>query len=119
MPWWPKDSLPFHCLPSLLDLEPRAVGKAFGQDGRSDIGIDRRGADGILKGADEDRLVDEAVLRSAQTAMGQRLMQSASEGFLGWLDGQDGRQLYARQLRDAKIRLLIETFDAEMLEVYC
>ena len=50
--------------------------------------------------------------------MGQRLMQPTSDVFLGWLDGLDGRQLYARQLRDAKIKPLIETFDAEMLLVY-
>ena len=49
---------------------------------------------------------------------GQRLMQPASDVFLGWADGEDGRHLYARQLRDAKIKPLIETFDAEMLLVY-
>jgi hypothetical protein len=49
---------------------------------------------------------------------GQRLMQPASDLFLGWLDGEDGVQLYARQLRDAKIKPLIETFDAETLLVF-
>ncbi len=57
-------------------------------------------------------------LHGERVVIGQRLMQPASDVFLGWLDGQDGRQLYARQLRDAKIKPLIETFDAEMLLVY-
>ena len=53
-----------------------------------------------------------------RVVVGQRLMQPASDVFLGWVNGEDGRHLYARQLRDAKIKPLIETFDAEMLLVY-
>jgi uncharacterized protein (DUF2252 family) len=53
-----------------------------------------------------------------RVVMGQRLMQPASDIFLGWLTGVEGRQLYVRQLRDAKIKPLVETFDAEMLEIY-
>jgi uncharacterized protein (DUF2252 family) len=34
---------------------------------------------------------------------GQRLMQSASDIFLGWCRGTDGRDYYVRQLRDVKI----------------
>jgi uncharacterized protein (DUF2252 family) len=34
---------------------------------------------------------------------GQRLMQSSSDIFLGWTTGIEGRQVYVRQLRDAKI----------------
>ena len=33
---------------------------------------------------------------------GQRLMQAASDSFLGWVTGQLGRQYYVRQLRDMK-----------------
>jgi len=33
---------------------------------------------------------------------GQRLMQAASDSFLGWLDGPAGRSFYVRQLRDMK-----------------
>jgi uncharacterized protein (DUF2252 family) len=53
-----------------------------------------------------------------RVVMGQRLMQPASDIFLGWLTGPNERQFYVRQLRDAKIKPLIETFDAEILEVY-
>jgi len=38
--------------------------------------------------------------------------------FLGWLTGQKGYHGYVRQLRDAKIKPLVETFDAETLTAY-
>lgn len=53
-----------------------------------------------------------------RVVMGQRLMQSSSDIFLGWVTVFEGRQLYARQLRDAKIKPLVETFDRSMLETY-
>ena len=53
-----------------------------------------------------------------RVVIGQRLMQPASDVFLGWVDGLDGRKLYARQLRDAKIKPTVETFDNEALEVF-
>jgi len=53
-----------------------------------------------------------------RVVMGQRLMQPASDLFLGWVEGEDGRHLYARQLRDAKIKPAVETFDTEALLVY-
>jgi hypothetical protein len=53
-----------------------------------------------------------------RVVMGQRLMQPASDILLGWASAPNGRQFYVRQLRDAKIKPLIETFDAEMLNFY-
>jgi uncharacterized protein (DUF2252 family) len=53
-----------------------------------------------------------------RVVQGQRLMQSSSDIFLGWLTGVEGRQLYVRQLRDAKIKPLVETFTRSMLETY-
>ncbi len=53
-----------------------------------------------------------------RVVMGQRLMQPASDVFLGWVTAANGKQFYVRQLRDAKIKPLIETFDDEMLEFY-
>lgn len=50
--------------------------------------------------------------------MGQRLMQPASDLFLGWVTGPAGRHFYVRQLRDAKIKPMVETFDGEMLSLY-
>jgi uncharacterized protein (DUF2252 family) len=49
---------------------------------------------------------------------GQRLMQSASDLFLGWTRGKDGRDRYIRQLRDMKISPLVEDFDAGDLRSY-
>jgi hypothetical protein len=53
-----------------------------------------------------------------RVVMGQRLMQPASDIFLGWVTAPNGRQFYVRQLHDAKIKPLVETFDAEMLDTY-
>jgi len=53
-----------------------------------------------------------------RVVMGQQLMQSASDMFLGWVTGPKGRHFYLRQLRDVKIGALVETYDAEMLEIY-
>ena len=47
-----------------------------------------------------------------RAVMGHRLMQSASDIFLGWTEGKGGRHFYVRQLRDAKMKPLVETFDA-------
>lgn len=50
---------------------------------------------------------------------GQRLMQPASDVFLGWVtESTLKRQFYVRQLRDAKIKPLVETFNGELLKIY-
>jgi uncharacterized protein (DUF2252 family) len=49
---------------------------------------------------------------------GQRLMQSASDLFLGWATGPSGRHFYVRQLRDMKISAELENFDAEAFAAY-
>jgi len=41
-----------------------------------------------------------------RVVMGQRLMQPASDIFLGWATAPNGRQFYVRQLHDAKIKPL-------------
>ena len=53
-----------------------------------------------------------------RVVQGQRLMQSSSDIFLGWVTGLEGRQVYVRQLRDAKIKPLVETFNRSMLAIY-
>ena len=42
---------------------------------------------------------------------GHRLMQPASDIFLGWTEGRLGRHYYVRQLRDVKIKFAVETFE--------
>lgn len=49
---------------------------------------------------------------------GQRLMQSASDVFLGWTKGMNGRHFYIRQLRDMKMSAIIEDWDAGLLRQY-
>lgn len=46
---------------------------------------------------------------------GQRVVQSASDIFLGWLLGSSGRHFYVRQLRDTKVKLTSETWEASHL----
>ena len=42
---------------------------------------------------------------------GYRLMQAASDIFLGWTEGLEGRHFYVRQLRDAKMSPQVELFN--------
>ncbi len=53
-----------------------------------------------------------------RVVMGQRLSQPASDMFLGWFTGPEGNHFYVRQLRDVKIKVLIETFDGDALMSY-
>jgi uncharacterized protein (DUF2252 family) len=45
-----------------------------------------------------------------RVVFGQRLMQAASDLFLGHFVGDSGRHYYVRQLRDVKVRPLVEIF---------
>lgn len=49
---------------------------------------------------------------------GQRLMQAASDMFLGWTTGVNGRHYYVRQLRDVKISAIVEGWDFDRLTIY-
>jgi uncharacterized protein (DUF2252 family) len=49
---------------------------------------------------------------------GQRLMQSASDIFLGWTHGPHGRDFYVRQLRDMKVTADLTTFTPRLLAAY-
>ena len=49
---------------------------------------------------------------------GQRLVQAASDIFLGWSTGSTGRHFYFRQLSDKKISPDPEKFDKSMLTAY-
>jgi uncharacterized protein (DUF2252 family) len=49
---------------------------------------------------------------------GCRLMQSASDLFLGWTESQLGRHLYVRQLKDMKIKMPVEVFTPSVMRQY-
>jgi uncharacterized protein (DUF2252 family) len=53
-----------------------------------------------------------------RVVQGHRLMQSASDVFLGWCEGRNGRHYYIRQLRDAKIKFAIETFSSAEMKLF-
>lgn len=49
---------------------------------------------------------------------GCRMMQSSSDLFLGWTEGKLGRQFYVRQLKDMKIKPLVEIFTPGVMQQY-
>ena len=49
---------------------------------------------------------------------GQRMLQAASDIFLGWATGPSGRHCYFRQLRDMKLSANLELFDSDVLIGY-
>jgi len=53
-----------------------------------------------------------------RVVMGQRLMQSSSDIFLGWARGKRGRDFFLRQLRDMKMSLPVEGASAIQLKRY-
>jgi uncharacterized protein (DUF2252 family) len=53
-----------------------------------------------------------------RVVVGQRVMQSATDIFLGWSRGLNGRDFYLRQLRDMKISAIVEDWDFDMLRTY-
>jgi uncharacterized protein (DUF2252 family) len=55
-----------------------------------------------------------------RVVVGQRLMQAASDMFLGWYTGagREARQFYVRQLADAKIKPVIEIMKPQNLKNY-
>jgi hypothetical protein len=54
----------------------------------------------------------------ARVVQGQRLLQAASDLFLGWSTGPSGRHFYFRQLRDMKLSVELELLDSTLLEGY-
>jgi hypothetical protein len=53
-----------------------------------------------------------------RVVMGQRLMQSSSDIFLGWTRGRRGKDFFVRQLRDMKMSLPFEGSTAVQLKRY-
>jgi uncharacterized protein (DUF2252 family) len=56
--------------------------------------------------------------RGQRVVTGQRLMQSASDLFLGWTELDDDRHFYLRQLRDMKIKPMVEIFSPSLMMQY-
>jgi hypothetical protein len=53
-----------------------------------------------------------------RVVVGQRLMQSASDIFLGWARGRGSRDFFGRQLRDMKFSAPVEGLSAPQLKLY-
>ncbi len=64
----------------------------------------------------QQKLADKQ--RGQNIVYGQRLMQSASDSFLGWAKGPLGYEFYFRQLRDMKVSAEIELFNEQVFGRY-
>lgn len=53
-----------------------------------------------------------------RVVIGQQIMQTASDLFLGWTQGDDGRCFYIRQLRDVKVKPVIEGMRPQNMRNY-
>lgn len=53
-----------------------------------------------------------------RVVMGQRLMQSSSDIFLGWARGRAGRDFFVRQLRDMKFSVPVEGVTVSQIKRY-
>ncbi|QSA97844.1 DUF2252 domain-containing protein [Methylococcus sp. EFPC2] len=53
-----------------------------------------------------------------RVVVGQRLMQSSSDIFLGWCRGRRGYDFFGRQIRDMKLSIPIEEISAKQLKRY-
>ncbi len=53
-----------------------------------------------------------------RVVVGCHLMQSASDLFLGWTQGELGRHFYVRQLKDMKIKMLVEVYTQSVMLGY-
>jgi uncharacterized protein (DUF2252 family) len=49
---------------------------------------------------------------------GHRLMQAASDIFLGWTEDSSGRHFYVRQLRDMKLKFRVEEFKPAKMVIF-
>lgn len=64
--------------------------------------------------------VDKSIYdnQGQRVVVGQRLMQSSSDIFLGWVRSGRGFDFYVRQLRDMKLSIPVEDITAAMLKRY-
>jgi uncharacterized protein (DUF2252 family) len=53
-----------------------------------------------------------------RVVVGCRLMQSASDLFLGWTQSDPGRHFYVRQLKDMKVKLHVEVYKPSVMLQY-
>lgn len=61
---------------------------------------------------------DAPTHQGQRVVAGQRLLQAASDPFLGWTTGPAGRNFYFRQLRDMKVSAEVERMSNAVLQGY-
>ncbi|GJH19656.1 DUF2252 domain-containing protein [Caballeronia novacaledonica] len=72
----------------------------------------------VARYANHVRDADDSGHDGQRVVHGQRLMQAATDPFLGWATGPLGRTLYIRQLRDMKISPELDTFSDDAFREY-
>jgi hypothetical protein len=72
----------------------------------------------VARYANHARDADDSGHDGQRVVHGQRLMQAATDPFLGWATGPLGRTLYIRQLRDMKISPELDTFSDDAFREY-
>ncbi|MFM0516940.1 MULTISPECIES: DUF2252 domain-containing protein [Caballeronia] len=72
----------------------------------------------VARYANRARDADDSGHDGQRVVHGQRLMQAATDPFLGWATGPLGRTLYIRQLRDMKISPELDTFSDDAFREY-
>jgi uncharacterized protein (DUF2252 family) len=60
----------------------------------------------------------EYLNQGQRVVKGHRLIQAASDIFLGWTEDHDGRHYYVRQLRDMKLKFPVEQFKPAKMIVF-
>jgi uncharacterized protein (DUF2252 family) len=87
--------------------------------------IDRHGKPLFLQSKEASKSVVARFFKSPavthegrRVVEGQRLMQAASDPFLGWTRGPGGRPFYLRQLRDMKLSAEYELMNADTFSNY-
>ena len=93
------------------------IGLLRGRDGQDPLFLQVKEATASVL---EDHLPKSRFRQPGERVVqGQRLMQAASDIFLGWTKGaQQGRYYYWRQLRDMKGSAQIELFDPAAMNYY-
>ncbi len=67
-----------------------------------------------------ERYAGKSIYRNhgQRVVTGARRMQSASDLFLGWTEGWEGRHFYIRQLKDMKVKPMVEVFNKSAMTQY-
>ena len=91
------------------------IGLLFSEDGHPLILQFKEAVRSVLEPYAGESAYDN---QGQRVVVGQRLMQSSSDIFLGWVRGRRGHDFFVRQLRDMKMSMPVDGFSAAQLRRY-